>query len=80
MSLDLNLNTLLTSLVLAGILWQIRSTQAQHTAQALSQQRQDQAEREMVEIRARVAAAEASIAEVSLKVARMEARDHLPSG
>lgn len=73
MNLSLDLNTIITSCVLAGVLWQIRATANTATAQAVADQRQQQADREMVELRARVAAAEASIAEVSLKIARIEA-------
>jgi len=45
---------------------------AQTTAAAVALQRSETTEREMVELRARVATAEAAIAEVALAVARIQ--------
>lgn len=72
MNLTLDLNTILTSCVLAILLWQIRQTVDQGRKQAVGDEKHAQTEREMVELRARVAAAEANVAEVSMRVARLE--------
>jgi len=72
MNLALDVNTILTSLVLGGIVWMLKGQTAGATAAALAVQRHEQAEREMVELRARVVAAEAAIAEVSIRVAHLE--------
>jgi hypothetical protein len=78
-NLALDLNTILTSLVLGGIIWVLRSQTSTATAQAVAVERSQTTEREMVELRARVATAEAAIAEVSLKVARLEGGAGLPT-
>jgi uncharacterized membrane protein len=72
MNLALDVNTILTSLVLGGIVWMLKGQTASATAAALAVQRHEQSEREMVELRARVVAAEAAIAEVSIRVAHLE--------
>lgn len=72
MNLALDLNTVLTSLVLGGIVWILKSQSDANTATALAAERHEQAQREMVELRARVVHAEAKIAEVSLRVAHLE--------
>lgn len=72
MNLALDLNTVLTSLVLGGIVWILKSQSDANTATALAAERHEQAQREMVELRARVVHAEAAIAEVSLRVAHLE--------
>jgi hypothetical protein len=72
MNLTLDVNTILTSLVLGGIVWILKGQSANNTASALAVQRHETAEREMVELRARVVAAEAAIAEVSIRVAHLE--------
>jgi len=69
---NIDANTILTSLVLGGILWILRGQSSNTTAAALAVQRHETAEREMVELRARVVAAEAAIAEVSIRVAHLE--------
>ena len=76
MNLALDLNTILTSLVLGGILWMLKGQQASATAAALAIERHEQAEREMVDLRARVVAVEAKIAEVSIRVAHLEGPKH----
>lgn len=70
--MNIDANTILTSLVLGGILWILRGQSSNTTAAALAVQRHETAEREMVELRARVVAAEAAIAEVSIRVAHLE--------
>jgi hypothetical protein len=72
MPLSIDVNTILTSLTLGCIVWLLRSQTSNTTAVALAAQRHEHTEREMVELRTRVAIAEATIAEVSLKVARLE--------
>lgn len=78
MNLTLDLNTILTSCVLAALLWQIRATVEQGRNQAVGDEKHAQTEREMVALRARVATVEAQVAEVSLKVARLEGGAGLP--
>jgi hypothetical protein len=72
MNLALDLNTILTSLVLGGIAWILKNQSSNTTAIALAMQKHEQSEREMVELRARVVAAEVAITEVSLRVAHLE--------
>ena len=72
MNIALDFNTILNSLVLGGIIWMVRSQSAQTTSAAVALQRAETTEREMVELRARVAIAEAAIAEVALAVARIQ--------
>ena len=72
MNLALDVNTILTTLVLGGIAWLLRGQAANSTAAALAVHRHEVTDREMVELRARVVAAEAAIAEVSLRVAHLE--------
>jgi hypothetical protein len=72
MNLALDLNTILTSLVLGGIVWILKNQSDNTTAIALAVQKHEQAEREMMELRARVVAAEVAITEVSLRVAHLE--------
>ncbi|AKC83756.1 hypothetical protein IMCC26134_15000 [Verrucomicrobia bacterium IMCC26134] len=72
MNLTLDLNTVLTSLTLAGILWVLRTVSQQEKAQAVAHEKADTHDREIIELRSRVVTAEASVAEVSLRVARLE--------
>lgn len=72
MNLVLDLNTVLTSLTLAGILWVLRTVSQQEKAQAVAHEKSETTERAIIELRSRVVTAEASVAEVSLRVARLE--------
>lgn len=72
MNLVLDINTVLTSLTLAGIIWVLRTVSQQEKAQAVAQEKGETTERAIIELRSRVVTAEASVAEVSLRVARLE--------
>lgn len=72
MNLALDVNTILTTMVLGGIVWILKGQADNSTAAALAVQKHEVTDREMVELRARVVAAEAAIAEVSIRVAHLE--------
>jgi len=72
MNLVLDINTVLTSLTLAGIIWVLRTVSQQEKAQAVAGEKAETHERGLIELRSRVVTAEASVAEVSLRVARLE--------
>jgi hypothetical protein len=72
MNLVLDINTVLTSLTLAGIIWVLRTVSQQEKAQAVAAEKGATHERGIIELRSRVVTAEASVAEVSLRVARLE--------
>jgi len=79
MNIALDVNTILTSLVLMGIVYMVRSQAAGAEAAALAAtnaavalQRAETTEREMVELRARVATCEGKIAGVEITLARIQ--------
>ena len=85
MNISLDVNTILTSIVLAGIVWMVRSQSLQITATALALQRAEATEHVILELRARVTNVEVNAAQLALRVARIQGQQdkdhetHFPS-
>lgn len=78
MNLSIDLNTVLTSITLAGILYVAATLRRLDKDQALTSLRAQQQEKEMLDLRARVTSTEADVEALKITMARFHSGGFMP--